>query len=154
MGEGSSGPPSMATPSKATPAPPLRRRASTMFDLQSRVAARALSRLRPPPVTASRWRRTEMMLRRETFTADMEESKVHFEMRALRSSRHHLNQQVTTYLLVLAIGLAAVIANGLLQSSGPVTASASLVGVPSPSGFASFFGVAAFAFGGTQAASA
>jgi len=53
-------------------------------------------------------------------------------------------------LVVLCIGLAATAANGLF-AVGPPGLSAELTSLPSPAGFASFFGVAAFAFGGTQA---
>ena len=53
-------------------------------------------------------------------------------------------------LVVLCIGLTAVAANGLVEYGAPHP-SAELLSLPSPAGFASFFGIAAFAFGGTQA---
>ena len=52
-------------------------------------------------------------------------------------------------LLVLCVGLATVAAYGVI-TLGPPRAVA-LGGLPTPSGFAAFFGVAAFAFGGMQA---
>ena len=53
-------------------------------------------------------------------------------------------------LLVLCVGLATVTASGVIQFGGFPPFPSPLAAPPSPSGFAAFFGIAAFSFGGSQ----